>query len=84
MTFDNRFVKRNDDRSMATVRVSPKFQVVIPKDIRTSMNIEAGQLVEVFSWDNRIEIVPVRPMEDMRGFIRGMDSGIDREKDREL
>ncbi|PIQ63794.1 MAG: AbrB family transcriptional regulator [Bacteroidetes bacterium CG12_big_fil_rev_8_21_14_0_65_60_17] len=69
---------------MATVRVSPKFQVVIPKDIRTSMNIEAGQLVEVFSWDNRIEIVPVRPMEDMRGFIRGMDSGIDREKDREL
>lgn len=84
MTFDNRFVKRNDDRSMATVRVSPKFQVVIPKDIRTNMNIEAGQLVEVFSWDNRIEIVPVRPMEDMRGFIRGMDSGIDREKDREL
>jgi len=69
---------------MATVRVSPKFQVVIPKDIRTNMNIEAGQLVEVFSWDNRIEIVPVRPMEDMRGFIRGMDSGIDREKDREL
>ncbi len=69
---------------MSTVKVSPKFQVVIPKDIRTSMNIEAGQLVEVFAWDNRIEIVPIKPMKDMQGSLRGMDSSIPREEDRAL
>lgn len=48
------------------------------------MNIEAGQLVEVFAWDNRIEIVPIKPMKDMQGSLRGMDSSIPREEDRAL
>lgn len=67
-----------------SVRVSSKFQVVIPRDVREQSAIEPGQPVEVFFLDGRIQIVPVRPMREMRGFARGIDTTVDREQDREI
>ena len=69
---------------MATVTVSSKYQVVIPKDVRDRLNIRPGQKVEAFALGGRIELVPVRPIEEMRGFLRGMDPNFEREPDREL
>ncbi len=69
---------------MTTVRVSPKFQVVIPRKVRESMNLKPGQEVEVLRYDNRIELVPIKPMKEMRGFLSGMDNTFERETDREL
>lgn len=67
---------------MATVTISPKFQVVIPKDVRERMKLRPGQKVAVFEFEDRIEFVPVRSMKQMRGFLRGMDTSVERDGDR--
>ncbi len=59
---------------MTKVTVSPKFQVVIPKEVRESMGIQPGQKVRVLAYRNRIELIPIKPMKQMRGFLRGIDT----------
>lgn len=67
---------------MQTVTVSPKFQVVIPSKVRASLDIQSGEKLEVISYNGRIELVPVREMASMRGFLKGIDTTVDREADR--
>jgi AbrB family looped-hinge helix DNA binding protein len=67
---------------MDTVTVSPKYQVVIPKDIRESLELRPGQKIEAILYDRRIELVPVRPISEMQGFLPGLDSDVPREADR--
>ena len=67
---------------MEAVTVSPKFQIVIPLRIRQSLDIRPGQKVQVIRYENRIELIPLRPVQEMRGFLRGMDTSIEREPDR--
>jgi AbrB family looped-hinge helix DNA binding protein len=67
---------------MQTLTVSPKFQVVIPKEMRESLKLAPGQKVQALLYENRIELIPVRPIKKMRGFRKGIDTTIDRETDR--
>ena len=67
---------------MGTLTISPKFQVVIPKQIRDILRLSAGQKIQAIVYDNRIELIPLRPIKDMRGFLKGMDTTIEREGDR--
>jgi len=67
---------------MAAVTVSPKFQVVIPKDVRESLGIVSGQKVQVLTYQNRIELIPIRPMNTLRGFLKGIDTEVTRDEDR--
>lgn len=67
---------------VTAVRISPKYQVVIPKEVREALRLIPGQNVQVFAYDNRIELIPEREIRDMRGFLKGMDTTFDREKDR--
>ena len=67
---------------METVTVSPKFQVVIPRDARRALGIRSGQKVQVIVYEGRLELVPVKPVKKMRGFAKGIDTTVKREKDR--
>jgi AbrB family looped-hinge helix DNA binding protein len=67
---------------MSSVTVSPKFQVVIPKDVRDRMQLAPGQKMQVISYGDRIELVPVRPVRSMRGFLKGMNTSFERESGR--
>ena len=67
---------------MEMLTISPQFQVVIPKAIRELLRLKPGQKVQAIAYDNRIELIPVRPMAKMRGFLRGVETDIDREGDR--
>jgi len=67
---------------METVTVSPKFQVVIPRSVRESLDIKPGQKMDVFEYDGRIEFVPVRHPGEMRGFLEGIDTTVKRDPDR--
>ena len=66
---------------MSLVTLSPKFQIVIPKEIRKSLGLRPGQKAEVFASlaEGRIEIVPQRPMRELRGFLKGIDPAFDRD-----
>ncbi len=52
---------------MATVTVSSKYQVVIPRDVRERLGLRPGQKVEAFAVGNRVELVPVEPIRSFRG-----------------
>jgi AbrB family looped-hinge helix DNA binding protein len=67
---------------MAVVTVSPKFQVVIPQHIREALGLKPGQKVEALQYLDRVEFIPVRPMKSMRGFLKGIDTSIARDRDR--
>jgi len=68
---------------MEAVTVSPKYQIVIPRAVRERMRIRPGERLQVICFDDRIELVPVRPMRAMRGFLKGFDARFERdEKDR--
>ena len=67
---------------MTAVTVSPKFQVVIPKDVRESMGILSGQKIQMLTYQNRIELIPIKPMKQMKGLLKGINTHIKREKDR--
>jgi AbrB family looped-hinge helix DNA binding protein len=67
---------------METVTISPKYQVVIPSAVRKSLGVRPGQKVRVILYDNRIELIPVRPIKETRGFLKGIDTSVQREGDR--
>jgi AbrB family looped-hinge helix DNA binding protein len=67
---------------MAAVTVSPKFQVVIPKEIRKRLGLLPGQKIQLVVYGNRIELIPVMPVKRMRGFLKGIDTRVPREGDR--
>ncbi|MFH1762316.1 MAG: AbrB/MazE/SpoVT family DNA-binding domain-containing protein [bacterium] len=67
---------------METVKISPKYQVVIPKRVRQNMKLKAGTRVQVLEYDNRIELIPIRPIKKMRGFLKGIDTQVKRDRDR--
>ena len=67
---------------MEAVLVSPKYQVVIPRAVRAALGIRPGQRMQVIQYEDRIELVPIRPMHEMRGFLKGIDTTIEREPDR--
>ncbi|MCB0062911.1 MAG: AbrB/MazE/SpoVT family DNA-binding domain-containing protein [Caldilineaceae bacterium] len=67
---------------METVTLSPKYQVVIPAAVRKSLAMTPGQKLQVIVYRNRIEMIPLKPMESLRGFLTGIDTTVEREEDR--
>lgn len=67
---------------MSAVTVSPKYQVVIPLEIRKKMGITPGQKMQVMTYDGRIQLIPEEPIESFYGFLKGIDTTVEREDDR--
>jgi len=67
---------------MQTVTVSPKYQVVIPKMIRQTLQLRPGQKMQVVEYEGRIELIPERDITELRGFLKGINTEFEREEDR--
>jgi AbrB family looped-hinge helix DNA binding protein len=67
---------------MSTITVSPKFQVVIPREIREALGIVPGQKLRAVALGDRIEYVPLRSLKSARGMLAGIATDVPREKDR--
>jgi AbrB family looped-hinge helix DNA binding protein len=69
---------------MDSVTVSPKFQVVIPLKVRKLLGVKAGQKMHVIAYDNRVVLIPVRPIQEARGSLKGLNvDGFREEEDEE-
>jgi len=67
---------------MQSVTVSPKYQVVIPKNVRESLKLRPGQKMQVVEYAGRIELIPEREIKELRGFLKGINTEFKREEDR--
>lgn len=67
---------------METISISPKYQVVIPKSIREALGLVAGQKMQALRYGDRVELIPLRPLSQARGFLAGIDSQVERDHDR--
>lgn len=66
---------------MHTVTVSPKFQVVIPKELREKLKLKPGQKLLVYEREGKLYLFPPRPISELRGIAKGLKW--DYEKDRD-
>ena len=67
---------------MQTVTVSPKYQVVIPRKVRESLQLRPGQKMHVMEYEGRIELIPEKDITELRGFLKGIHTEFNREADR--
>ncbi|MDX9864365.1 MAG: AbrB/MazE/SpoVT family DNA-binding domain-containing protein [Anaerolineaceae bacterium] len=66
---------------MKTVTVSPKYQVVIPREVRGILKVKPGQKMRVIAYDRHVVFVPVRSITKARGSLKGIDTDVRREKE---
>jgi AbrB family looped-hinge helix DNA binding protein len=67
---------------MDTVTISPKFQIVIPQRIREAIGLRTGEKAHMLPFRNRIEVIPVRDIRTLRGYLKGINTAFTREGDR--
>lgn len=67
---------------METVTISPQYTIVFPKSIREKYNLIPGQKLQIFSYQTRIIFIPIKPAEELKGFLKGIDASVKREEDR--
>lgn len=67
---------------METIKISPKYQVVIPQKLRQSLSLRPGMKLQVMQFEDRIELIPLRSARSLRGSLRGLDTDVPRDTDR--
>jgi len=65
---------------MPQTTISPKYQIVMPKEIRREVPLASGQVVQIVAKNGVITLVPDRPLSSLRGYLKGMKTGNVREK----
>ena len=68
--------------SMPPVKLSARFQIVIPPPIRKAFGLTPGQAIDVVVYDGRITLIPVKPVSSLRGTAKGIDPRVARDADR--
>ncbi|MEW6776598.1 MAG: AbrB/MazE/SpoVT family DNA-binding domain-containing protein [Bdellovibrionota bacterium] len=63
------------------VTVSPKYQVVIPEEVRKSLGIKPGQKFDVIEFEGCVELVPIKRIESLRGTLKGISTEVERERE---
>ncbi|MBN2345812.1 MAG: AbrB/MazE/SpoVT family DNA-binding domain-containing protein [Candidatus Aminicenantes bacterium] len=64
---------------MQSATISKKYQVVLPKSVRKSLNLRPGQRMQVIEYDRRVELIPERNIKELRGFLKGIHTELERE-----
>jgi AbrB family looped-hinge helix DNA binding protein len=66
---------------MQSVTVSPKYQIVIPKTVRETLNVRPGQKMQVVEYAGRLELIPERDIKELRGFLKGINTEFKQEEE---
>ena len=62
--------------------LSSKFQVVIPRAVRTRLGLRPGMKLQVIEYNGRVEFLPLHKPAELRGFLKGLDATVERDPDR--
>ena len=57
---------------MLAVKVSPKYQVVIPKEVRESLHLIPGQKMQVVQYEDRVEFIPEKEVGELKGALQSV------------
>jgi AbrB family looped-hinge helix DNA binding protein len=66
---------------MRTATISSKYQVVIPREVREQFGLKPGQKVIFIRYKKSLRLVVVPPIEEAYGFLRGIDTHVEREEE---
>jgi AbrB family looped-hinge helix DNA binding protein len=66
---------------MEPVTISSKYQVVIPREIREQFDLKPGQKIVFFPHKKTLRVIIIPPIEEAEGFLKGIDTNIEREED---
>jgi AbrB family looped-hinge helix DNA binding protein len=66
---------------MSKVKLSPKFQVVIPQLVREKLDLKPGEQIVVIEKEGIIHLIPLKPIKQMRGFAKGTDTQVIRDEE---
>jgi AbrB family looped-hinge helix DNA binding protein len=72
----------SEGEAMSTVEVTPDYQIPIPEEVRDAMGIRPGSRFDVLRHGERIELVPAKDIGAYRGFVKGIDTTVERDEDR--
>ena len=67
---------------LETVTVTEGDEIMLPKSIREKLGITSGQKLQMFVYQEQIRLVPIVPAQQLRGFVKGIDTTVEREPDR--
>jgi AbrB family looped-hinge helix DNA binding protein len=67
---------------MNTVTLSKGYQLIFPEEIRETIGLKVGTSFEVLSYNNRIELIPIKSIRNLKGIFKGIDTNIIRDNDR--
>jgi AbrB family looped-hinge helix DNA binding protein len=69
---------------MGAITISPKYQIVIPKEVREMLHLRPGQKIKMLVIDGAATIIPVLSLEQLEGIAEGIDiEGYREEEDEE-
>ncbi|MCL5999301.1 MAG: AbrB/MazE/SpoVT family DNA-binding domain-containing protein [Chloroflexi bacterium] len=66
---------------MYATTISSKYQVVIPREIREQFGIKPGQKVVFIPYRKSLRVVIVPPIEEAYGFLKGIDTTVERDEE---
>ena len=64
---------------MTQVKLSSKYQIVIPEDVREQLGLVPGQLFDFFVRDDVMIVVRVKEIDELYGSLSGLDTSVDRD-----
>jgi AbrB family looped-hinge helix DNA binding protein len=67
---------------LETIKISPKYQVVIPRQVREAMDLKPGTRLQIVQFEDRIELIPLRTAKSLRGSLPGLNTQVPRDTDR--
>jgi len=59
---------------MTTTKISPNYQVVVPKEVREKLYLKSGQKMTVVVKGGVVHLIPKKPLHLFKGFLKGMDT----------
>lgn len=67
---------------MNPLPISLDGEAVIPRDMVERLHLRPGQRLQALVYEGRVTLLPLRSAKSLRGFLRGIETQVDRDPER--